>query len=79
MGQSELPIAGGRQHAAVLSTRFGWIVRREGEHIVLTHPAVPNVNLSIPNHKQVSRALLQKQLRRAGISDREYRRAFDTL
>jgi len=79
MGQSDLPVASGKQHSAVLSSHFGWSVRRDGEHIVLTHPSVPNVNLSIPNHKEVSRALLQKQLRRAGIGDREYRRAFDTL
>ncbi len=79
MGQSDLPVASGKRHAATLSSGFGWTIRREGEHIVLTHASVPNVNLSIPNHKEVSRALLQKQLKRAGIGDREYREMFDSM
>jgi hypothetical protein len=53
-------------------------VRRAGNHITLTHPENTNC-LSIPNHKEVKRALLHKQIRLAGKTDEEYRTAFDSI
>jgi hypothetical protein len=44
-------------------------------HFVLTKAGCPHV-LSIPDHKEVKRALLQKQIKLAGITEEEYLAAF---
>jgi predicted RNA binding protein YcfA (HicA-like mRNA interferase family) len=79
MGQSELPLASGREHARVFENCFGWKIRSDGNHIILTHEAAAGVHLSIPNHREVRRGLLSKQIRLAGKTDAEYRKAFDSL
>ena len=78
MALSDLPLASGTNHAEVFCKCFGWTVRRAGNHITLTHPENTNC-LSIPNHKEVKRALLHKQIRLAGKTDEEYRTAFDSI
>jgi predicted RNA binding protein YcfA (HicA-like mRNA interferase family) len=75
---SELPRASGRDHVKALKA-FGWSVRREGNHIILTNPDVRDVVLSIPNHSEVRVALLKSELRKAGIVDAEYRAVFDRV
>ena len=79
MALSDLPLASGLQHAKVFQKCFGWIVRRVGNHITLTHPGFSRVTLSIPNHKEVKRPLLHTQIAKAGRTDEEYRDAFDSL
>jgi predicted RNA binding protein YcfA (HicA-like mRNA interferase family) len=39
MGLSELPDANGLRHEKVFAT-LGWVTRRAGEHIIMTHPSV---------------------------------------
>jgi hypothetical protein len=79
MALSDLPLASGLDHARVFQKRFKWVVRRKANHIVLTHPNVPGVTLSIPNHKEVKRPLLHSQILKAGQTDEKYRAAFDSL
>jgi hypothetical protein len=78
MALSDLPLAPGTDHAKVFCECFGWVIRREANHITLTHSENTNC-LSIPNHKEVKRALLHKQIKLAGKTDKEYRTAFDSL
>jgi len=78
MGISDLPRASGLEHVRVFR-KFGWIVRREGNHIILTHPEKPRVTLSIPNHREVKLPLLKRQIQIAGLDDKLYRAVFDSL
>lgn len=76
MGQRELPLAAGSAHVKAFE-RAGWtcIKRRgNGKHFILTKEG--KGHLSIPDHKQVKRALLQKQIRLAGFTDAEYLELF---
>lgn len=67
-------MASGEKHAKAFG-RCGWTIARAGAHIVLTKDGCPHA-LSIPNHAEVKRALLQKQIRLAGLSEAEYLAAF---
>ncbi|MCI2430322.1 type II toxin-antitoxin system HicA family toxin [Candidatus Acetothermia bacterium] len=77
MAISDLPLCSGRQAARVLE-KLGWVIRSERSHIILTKPGEP-LHLSIPNHREVDRYLLHQELRKARISDEEFRRVFDEL
>jgi predicted RNA binding protein YcfA (HicA-like mRNA interferase family) len=73
VGQSHLPLASGAEHVKAFQ-RAGWTCakkRAKDAHFILHKPGEPHA-LSIPAHRQVKRALLQKQVRRAGLSDEEY-------
>jgi predicted RNA binding protein YcfA (HicA-like mRNA interferase family) len=76
MALHELPEASGVEIAKTLVKHFGWIIRKSGNHIVLTHTAHRMVTLSIPNHKRVKRPLLHAQLKRFGCSDEAFAEAF---
>lgn len=71
MALSGLPLASGMRHKEVFEN-LGWVVRNEGNHIVLTHTNRPGVFLSIPNHKQVKKETLKAIIRAAGITDEQY-------
>jgi predicted RNA binding protein YcfA (HicA-like mRNA interferase family) len=74
VGQRDLPLASGRDHAKAFG-RAGWDLAREGNHLIMTKPGV-KVALSIPNHGEVKRALLQKLIKAAGMTQQEYLRCF---
>jgi predicted RNA binding protein YcfA (HicA-like mRNA interferase family) len=78
MGFSALPKASGQQHVKTFKT-LGWQERRRkaGSHIVLTHPRVGGVVLSVPDHREVALGTLKCLVRIAGLTDDQYRRAFD--
>lgn len=76
MGLSDLPDASGIEHQKIFES-LGWNTRRNGEHIVMTHPSISGVTLSIPNHRSVKRATLHSLIRAAGLTDKAYRSAFD--
>jgi predicted RNA binding protein YcfA (HicA-like mRNA interferase family) len=76
MSLSDLPLASGKEHVKAFKY-FGWIVRREAEHIIMTHPDRMGITLSIPNHKEVRRGTLKSLLKSAGITDKIYRDVFD--
>lgn len=78
MGLKILPLDSGRRHVRVLES-FGWVLRRGGSHLVLTNPNVPRVVISIPNHDEVDRRLLKAEIRKAGLTDEEYRARYDQL
>jgi predicted RNA binding protein YcfA (HicA-like mRNA interferase family) len=74
-----LPLGDGRKHLKVFIS-LGWSFRsRHKNHFVLTHPDHPDVYVSIPDHDEVKKQTLKAILRDAGISDRDYRKAFDRL
>jgi predicted RNA binding protein YcfA (HicA-like mRNA interferase family) len=77
MGLSDLPDASGLEHKKTFE-KFGWVVRREAEHIIMTHPNRENCMISIPNHKVVKRSTLKAILRVAQIPDKVYRLFFDS-
>jgi len=69
VGIKDLPLESGKQITRVFEA-FGWISHYGKNHFVLTHPdKPPNLMISIPDHKQVSRSLLKAELRKAGISE----------
>jgi predicted RNA binding protein YcfA (HicA-like mRNA interferase family) len=76
MGHADLPEASGSEHEKAFH-RFGWVTRKNGNHIIMTHANVFGVTLSIPNHQRVKKATLQSLLRSAGIDTRLYRQVFD--
>jgi predicted RNA binding protein YcfA (HicA-like mRNA interferase family) len=78
MGYSDLPDASGTQHEKVFK-KLGWVTRRTGNHIVMTHANAFGVTLSIPNHKTVKRPTLHGLVRSAGLTDKLYRQVFDSL
>ncbi len=49
------------------------------EHIILTNPDFHGITLSIPNHKGVKLPLLHAQIKRAGMTDKEYRSLYDSI
>lgn len=72
MGTKNLPLDSGRRITKVFEA-FGWITHRGKNHFVLTHPdRSPDLNISIPDHKQVDRFLLKSELRKAGITEEEF-------
>jgi predicted RNA binding protein YcfA (HicA-like mRNA interferase family) len=71
MAISDLPLASGKRHKEVFE-ELGWLVRSEGNHIILTHIHHPQVYLSIPNHHEVKRETLKKIVRDAGLTDEQY-------
>jgi predicted RNA binding protein YcfA (HicA-like mRNA interferase family) len=71
MALSDLPLASGKRHKEVFED-LGWLVRSEGNHIILTHIHHPQVFLSIPNHLEVKRQTLKKIVRDAGLTDEQY-------
>ena len=79
MALSDLPLASGLEHARCFQKGFNWTVRRKANHIILTNPQRANVTLSIPNHREVKRALLHTQITKAGLTDEQYRTAFDSI
>lgn len=76
MGISDLPLASGKKHQKVFEA-LGWILRRDGNHLVMTHAAHLGVTLSIPNHKEVRRGTLKAIVAAAGLTDKQYRQSFD--
>jgi predicted RNA binding protein YcfA (HicA-like mRNA interferase family) len=78
MALSELPLACGDDHVKAFK-KFGWVVRSRRNHIVLTNPNIPNVTLSIPNHKEVKKQLLKRQIELAQLTDSLYREVFDSV
>jgi predicted RNA binding protein YcfA (HicA-like mRNA interferase family) len=71
MALTDLPLASGKRHKKVFED-LGWLVRSEGNHIVLTHPHHPQVFLSIPNHQEVKKQTLKSIVRAAGLTDEQY-------
>lgn len=76
MGIKNLPLDSGRTLVKVFEI-FGWTCTRGKNHFVLTHPnKPPQLVLSIPDHKEVDRALLKAELRKAGISEEQFCTAY---
>lgn len=78
MARDNLPVASGADHVKTFTNRFGFSVRlSKKNHFILQHPET-GTTISIPNHAEVKRALLQGQLRYLGISDADYCSAFNS-
>jgi predicted RNA binding protein YcfA (HicA-like mRNA interferase family) len=75
MSLSDLPLASGRDHQKVFQKAFGFRLRKNGNHIIMTSPA--GQHISIPNHPEVKKQTLKDILRGCGIEDGAYREAFD--
>ena len=78
MGLSDLPLASGRKHQKVFES-LGWVLRRDGNHLVMTHTAKSGVTISIPNHAEVKKETLKAIVRAAGYTDKNYRLFFDAV
>lgn len=76
MGLSDLPLASGKKHQKVFES-LGWVLRRDGNHIIMTHPNHFGVNLSIPNHAEVRKGTLKALVAAAGLTDKQYRDFFN--
>jgi hypothetical protein len=72
VGQKDLPVASGAAHVKAFErAAFVCLPKRRGngKHFILEKAGV---HLSIPDHKEVKRALLQKQIKLAGLTEAEY-------
>lgn len=79
MGVKDLPLDSGKRITKVFEA-CGWIAHYGKNHFVLTHPdKPPTLNISIPDHKHVSRTLLKSELRKAEISVELFCRIYDEL
>ena len=79
MGQKDLPLESGAKHVKAFE-RAGWTCAKglaKDAHFVLSKAGHPH-KLSIPKHKQVKRGLLAKQVKLAGLTEREYLDCFHT-
>jgi predicted RNA binding protein YcfA (HicA-like mRNA interferase family) len=72
VGIKDLPLDSGKNLVKVFES-FGWQPHRGKNHFVMLHPdKPPNLVISIPDHKQVSRTLLKTELRKAGIPEETF-------
>lgn len=73
MGQKNLPLTSGDEHVKAFE-RAGWTCAKKkakDAHFILRKAGDRSV-LSIPDHKEVKRTLLQKQMQRAGLTEQQY-------
>jgi hypothetical protein len=77
VGTKNLPLDNGRRISKVFVESFGWQPHQGKNHIVLTHPdKPPELNLSIPDHKEVDRYLLKKEIQKAGLTNEQFCAAY---
>lgn len=77
MGIKSLPLDSGKRIKDVFVESFGWDCRYGKNHWVMTHPEKPpELVISIPDHKEVDRKLLMAELRKAGIAEEDFCRAY---
>lgn len=70
MGAKNLPLDTGKRITNVFVESFGWKSTYGKNHFVLSHPdKPPTLLISIPDHKEVDRRLLNAELRKAEISE----------
>ena len=77
MSLFDLPLASGQAHRKVFERKFGFVCRRNAEHIILV--SASGQVISVPNHDEVKKATLKKILRACSIEDKTYRKAFDEM
>ena len=66
-----LPVISGREAVRAFE-RAGWqFLRQRGSHTILTKPG-ERYNVNIPNHREVSRGTLLKELKKAGLTPDEF-------
>jgi len=77
VGLKDLPLDTGKRIQAVFVDGFQWVSHYGKNHWVLTHPdKPPELNISIPDHKEVDRNLLKTELRKAGITVEQFCQAY---
>ena len=70
MSPHKLPVCSGVEAVRAFE-RAGWVVRREGSHIILAQQGNFAV-LSVPNHAELAPGLLRKLIRLSGLSVDEF-------
>ena len=75
MSLSGLPLASGQEHRKAFERKFGFVCRKNAEHIILVSPS--GTVISVPKHDEVKRPTLKRVLQACGIDDKTYRKAFD--
>jgi hypothetical protein len=77
VGAKNLPLDTGKRITKVFVEYFGWKSTYGKNHFVLSHPdKPPTLLISIPDHKEVDRRLLNAELRKAEISEDEFCAAY---
>jgi len=76
VGAKNLPLDTGKRITKVFVEYFGWKSTYGKNHFVLSHPdKPPTLLISIPDHKEVDRRLLNAELRKAGITEEKFNEA----
>lgn len=79
MGLANLPLASGKAHAQAF-VRLGWTLdpkrRGRGTHLRLTKKGM-RATLTVPDHKEVKRAIIASLIKLAIETEERYLRAFD--
>jgi hypothetical protein len=75
VGAKDLPLASGAEHVKAFRRIRGCRIERGGTHVIVSRTGY-DAHVSIPQHREVSRPLLLKQLRLLGIDESVYVDAF---
>lgn len=82
MSIKNLPLDSGAKIVKVFEC-FGWTCHYGKNHYVLSHPNVPPaLKISIPDRRQVDRALLKAEIRKAkatGITEETFLQVYEQL
>jgi predicted RNA binding protein YcfA (HicA-like mRNA interferase family) len=78
MGLGDLPVASALAHVKAFQ-RAGFVLQKRrgrGSHYLLKKPGVRMI-ISIPDHREVKRTLLARQIANAGLTEAQYLRHFN--
>jgi len=82
MSIKKLPLTSGNKIVKVFE-HFGWVSAYGKNHFVLSHPGVPPaLKISIPDRREVDRALLKAEIRKAlatGITEENFLEIYERL
>lgn len=80
MSLKELPCDKGKRIYKVFEKiGFKFEGRSEKNHFILRRPSDPYLFISIPDHPEVDRKTLKAEVRKTGLTDKQFRAHYDAL
>jgi hypothetical protein len=80
MGIKDLPLdAGKRIYKVFEKIGFELKGRSEKNHFILRRPNDPYLFISIPDHPEVDRRTLKAEVRKTGLTDKQFRLRYDEM
>jgi|SRR5579863_1987768 len=80
MGLNDLPFDKGKRIYKVFERiGFAYKGRSEKNHFILQRPDDPYLFISIPDHPEVDRKTLKAEVRKTGLTDKQFREHYDAM